>query len=255
MRIAIISDIHGNLTALDAVLADLRQQKPDVVLHGGDLPYGGSHPAEVVDCIVHEGWKGVLGNTDEMLWDTTARPALEAAAPRLKPLFRALFDVCGPATQKMIGPSRMAWLRALPTDLRFEDLRQDNLVLMHAGPGNLWRAPMDTADDAELEKTYTQLNARTVVYGHIHRPFMRKVGGMTVCNSGSVGAPYDGDPRASYLLIDDGQPAIRRVEYDIEKEVGRLLASDYPYKEWIAEMRRKASYVPPPEIGNIADLK
>ena len=52
---------------------------------------------------------------------------------------------------------------------------------------------------------------------------------------------------ASYLLIDDGQPAIRRVEYDVEKEVGRLLASDYPYKEWIAEMRRKGSYVPPPE--------
>ncbi|HXA84409.1 MAG TPA: metallophosphoesterase, partial [Candidatus Dormibacteraeota bacterium] len=52
MRIAIISDIHGNLTALDAVVADLRQQKPDLVLHGGDLPYGGSHPAEVMDCVV-----------------------------------------------------------------------------------------------------------------------------------------------------------------------------------------------------------
>src|SRR4029077_4921084 len=58
MRIAIISDIHGNLTALDAVLADLRRQKPDVIFHGGDLPYGGSHPAEVIDCIAQEGWKG-----------------------------------------------------------------------------------------------------------------------------------------------------------------------------------------------------
>ena len=249
MRIAIISDVHGNLTALDAVLADLRQQKPDVIYHGGDLPYGGSNPAEVIDCIVHEGWQGVLGNTDEMLWDTSARIALEASAPQLKPLFKVLFDSCGPATTQMIGPSRLAWLRALPTELRFEDLRHENLALMHASPGKLWRAPMDTAGDTELENAYKQLNAEIVVYCHIHRPFVRRIGSMTVCNTGSVGSPYDGDPRASYLLIDDGRPVICRVAYDVEKEVGRLLASKYPYKEWIAEMRRKGSYVPPPENG------
>ena len=246
MRIAILADIHGNLTALDAVLADLRQQKPDAI-YGGDLAFGGCNPNEVIDCILQEGWKGVLGNTDEMLWDTSARPGLEASAPQLKPLFKVLFDSSGPATKQMIGPSRLEWLRALPTDLRFEDLRHGNLALMHASPGNLWRAPMDTAEDAELETTYKPLNADIVVYCHIHRPFIRKVGGMTVCNTGSVGSPYDGDPRASYLLIQDGEPAIRRVAYDVEKEAGRLLASDYPYKEWIAEMRQKASYVPPPE--------
>lgn len=244
MRIAILSDIHGNLTALDAVMADLRQQKPDVIYHGGDLPYGGSNPAEVIDCIAQEGWKGVLGNTDEMLWDASARPTLEASAPQLKSLFHALFDLCGPATTQMIGPKRLTWLRTLPAELRLE-----NLVLMHASSGNLWRAPMDTADDAELENTYKQLNAEIVVYCHIHRPFIRRIGSMTVCNTGSVGSPYDGDPRASYLMIDDGQPAIRRVAYDVKKEIGRLLASDYPYKEWIAEMRRKGSYVPPPENG------
>jgi hypothetical protein len=186
----------------------------------------------------------VLGNTDEMLWDTSARPALEASAPHLKPLFKVLFDSAGPATKKMIGPSRLAWLRALPTELRHE-----NLALTHAGPGNLWRAPMETADDAELEKTYKQFNASVVVYCHIHKPFIRKIGNMTVCNTGSVGSPYDNDPRASYLMIDDGQPVTRRMAYDVEKEVGRLLASDYPYKEWIAEIRRKGSYVPPPENG------
>jgi len=165
-----------------------------------------------------------------------------------------LFDLSGPATKEMIGPSRLEWLRALPTQLRFEDLRDKNLALTHASPGNLWRAPMDTADDAELESTYKPLNAEIAVYCHIHRPFIRKVGGLTVCNTGSVGAPYDGDPRASYLLIQDGEPSIRRVTYDLEKEVGRLLASDYPQKEWIAEMRRKGSYLPP-EAGNMADLK
>src|ERR1700748_1749048 len=78
MRIAIISDVHGNLTALDAVLADLRQQTPDVMFHGVDIPYGGCNPCEVIDCIRQEGWQGVLGNTDEMLWNTEPRAALEA---------------------------------------------------------------------------------------------------------------------------------------------------------------------------------
>ena len=91
MRIAIISDVHGNLTALDAVLNDLRRQKPDIVFHGGDIPYGGCNPSEVIDCITQEGWPGVLGNTDEILWTDAARLGLEAAAPKLKPLFRVLF--------------------------------------------------------------------------------------------------------------------------------------------------------------------
>ena len=143
---------------------------------------------------------------------------------------------------------------ALPTDLRFDDLRfeelrHESLALVHASPGNLWRAPMETAGDAELENTYKQMNAEIVVYCHIHKSFIRKVGNMTICNTGSVGSPYDGDPRASYLLIDNGQPETRRVVYDVEKEVGRMLLSNYPQKEWIAEMRRKGNYLPPPENG------
>ena len=68
MRIAIVSDIHGNLTALRAVLGDLRMTAPDVVVHGGDLADSGSAPAETVDLIRELGWPGVFGNTDEMLF-------------------------------------------------------------------------------------------------------------------------------------------------------------------------------------------
>ena len=245
MRTAILSDIHGNLTALDAVLADLRDQKPDQVYHGGDLAAGGCKPAEVIDCIAQEGWEGVVGNTDEMLWTVEARPGLEASAPKLRPLFRVLFESWGPATRKLIGDARLDWLRRLPAELR-----HDNWVLLHASPGNLWRAPMDTADDATLESTYKGLNTALVVYCYIHRPFTRRVGRMTICNCGSVGAPYDGDSRASYLIIDDGRPAIRRVDYEVEKEARRLLASDYPHKEWLAEMRRGGTYLQPPKPEN-----
>ena len=68
MRMAIVSDIHGNRTAFEAVLADLRETSPDLILHGGDLPQGGSSPAEIVDQIRDLGWTGVAGNTDELLW-------------------------------------------------------------------------------------------------------------------------------------------------------------------------------------------
>jgi putative phosphoesterase len=245
MRIAIVSDIHGNLTALDAVAADINRAKPDFVLHGGDLATSGSQPAEVIDLISQLGWSGVIGNTDEMLWTPEALPELIASAPKLNGLLRVLFEAFAPATRALIGQQRMGSLRRLPTELR-----HDNLVLLHASPGNLWKAPLDSSDDASLEKVYGNLGASIVVYCHIHRPFIRRLGGLTICNSGSVGAPYDGDPRASYLLIDNGQPAIRRVEYDVEAEVRRLLASDYPYKHWLAVMRRRGTYVPPFEQGN-----
>src|ERR1700730_806265 len=71
MRIAIVSDIHGNRTAFEAVLADLRQTSPDLIMHGGDLADGGASPVEIVDRIRELGWQGVIGNTDEML----SRPA------------------------------------------------------------------------------------------------------------------------------------------------------------------------------------
>ena len=241
MRIAIISDVHGNLTALEAVMADLRQQTPDIIFQGGDVATAGCNPAEVIDLIADAGWAGVLGNTDEILWDDSGLKVMDASTPKLKSLL-AMIEQFANTTRKMIGDLRLEWLQQLPPELRHE-----NLVLLHASPGNIWRAPMDTANDPALIDAFSSLNAGTVVYCHIHRPFIRRVGGMTICNCGSVGSPYDGDPRASYLVIDDDQPSIRRVEYDVEKEVGRLMASDYPQKEWIARLRRSGSYEALPE--------
>jgi len=87
---------------------------------------------------------------------------------------------------------------------------------------------MPEADDAQLISTYRPCGTSLVVYAHIHRPYVRRVGGLTVANSGSVGSPFDGDPRAAYLLIDAGRPQVVRVEYDVEREVSLLLRFGHP---------------------------
>ena len=116
--------------------------------------------------------------------------------------------------------------------------------MLHASPGNLWRAPMPDTADQELAATYESLAGRIVVYGHIHRPYIRRTQDRTVANTGSVGLSYDGDTRASYLLITGGQCETRRVPYAIGQEIRALLASDYPRREWLAGMLEAGRYAP-----------
>jgi len=239
MRLAIVSDIHGNLTAFEAVLADLKTTSPDLVVHGGDLVMGGPRPAEVVEHIRGLGWAGVVGNTDEVLWAPEQFERQVERAPKLRNLLEILFHDFT-ATRDRISDDQLRWLQALPPDWQ-----NHGVALLHASPGDLWQAPMPECEDQQLVSTYGAIGAGTVIYGHIHRPYVRSVSGMVVANSGSVGMPYDGDPRASYLLIEDGSVAIRRVEYDVEAEIQVLAASGYPRAAWLSEIRRHGKYVAP----------
>ena len=239
MRVAIVSDIHGNLRAFGAVLADLRQVAPDLVVHGGDLVYGGAHPAEIIDQIRSLSWPGVRGNTDEMLWAPESLAEFAATAPKLAPLLGILREII-PPTIASIGEERLRWLEGFP--LLYS---QESFSLVHASPGDLWRAPMPDASDEELQSAYASLGARIVVYGHIHRPYVRRLAGMTVANTGSVSQSYDGDRRASYLVIDGERISIRRVEYDVEKEAEELLHSGLPHAEWLSRILVAGQYCPP----------
>lgn len=239
MRIAVVSDVHGNRRALQAVLADLRQVAPDLVLHGGDLAYGGPHPAEIVDEIRSLGWPGVRGNTDEMLWAPQSLDDFAAKAPKLAPLLSQIRDLI-PSTVGSLGEERLRWLETHPVLYSHE-----RFSLVHAGPNDVWRSPMANATDEELQSTYAPLRAPIVVYGHIHASFIRKLPGMVVANSGSVSQSYDGDTRASYLVIDGDNVAIRRVEYDVQAEAGDLLRSGMPNAEWLARILLAGKYVSP----------
>jgi predicted phosphodiesterase len=243
LLVAIVSDIHGNLTALEAVIADIERREVERVLQGGDLALAGCQPAEVIDRVRELGWDGIVGNTDELLWRPDERVVQERNAPKLRDLLLVLFEDYAPATLELIGDERLGWLRRLP-DLH----RERDLALIHAKPGDLWRAPMPDAEDQILVATYESCRAQKVVYGHIHRPYVRQVGALTIANSGSVGSPFDGDPRASYLLVDESKVEVVRVEYDIEREISLLLGSGYPDAERLAKTRRSGRFIP---VGTI----
>ena len=239
MKIAIVSDVHGNRRAFDAVLADLREVAPDLVLHGGDLAANGAHPEEVVDQIQSLGWQGVCGNTDEMLWYPQRLEEIGKTHPKLAKILTVFKEIV-PTTRDRLGKERLKWLQALPPIYSDE-----NLTLVHASPNDLWRAPLPGAGDIEFQNTYATLKSETVVYGHIHRPHVRRLGKGRVANTGSVSLSYDGDPRASYLVIEGPSVTIRRVDYDIETEAQELLRCGLPHAAWLTRILQSGQYCSP----------
>lgn len=240
MRFAIVSDIHGNLTALEAVIRDLKQTSPDLVIHGGDLAANGPRPAEVIDRIKELNWSGVVGNTDEMLWLPQKLQELQERMPSRHGLRKILFTEIAPATLELIGNERLSWLKGLPPLVRNE-----NMVVLHASPNDLWRAPLATDDDATFMSTYGVLVSRLIVYGHIHNPFIRILDKMQIANCGSVSLSYSGDNRASYLLVDEGRCAIRLVEYAVKDEISLLNERKYPRAQWLGSILKTGRYTPP----------
>jgi len=235
MRVAILSDIHGNRTAFEAVLEDLKETSPDLILHGGDLADAGPSAAEIVDHIRDRGWQGVMGNTDEMLFRPESLEEFALQSSASASLWTAIREMAA-WTRTTLGEERIAWLRTLP---RIQI--QDTLAIVHASPESCWQAPAPDASDDELESAYASLQQTIVVYGHIHRPYIRKLPSAEnrerlIINSGSVSLSYDGDCRASYLLLDGQGAMIRRVEYDINKEVKALASCGIPHGEWVAKI-------------------
>jgi putative phosphoesterase len=239
MRVAIVSDIHGNQRAFQAVLADLQQVAPDLVVHGGDLAAGGAHPADIIDQVRSLGWPGVRGNTDEMLWAPERVAEYAAANPKIATILGRVEETIAP-TLASIGEERLRWLEGLPSLYS-----RENFSLVHASPDNLWRAPMPNASDDELRSIYAPLRSPIVVYGHIHIPYIRRLQDMAVANTGSVSQSYDGDTRASYLVIDGESITIRRVAYDVESEAEELLRSALPHADWMARILLAGKYCPP----------
>jgi hypothetical protein len=181
----------------------------------------------------------VVGNTDEMLFMPESLQEFAKQSPKLQPLFAAIEEMAT-ATCEALGEERLAWLRGLP---RIQI--HGPMALVHASPESPWRAPMPEASDAELESVYGPLGQPIAIYAHIHRSYIRSVSGMIVANTGSVSLSHDGDRRAAYLLLDESTPAIRRVEYDVDRELKALSICGLPHADWVAKILNSGCFQMP----------
>jgi putative phosphoesterase len=216
-RLAVLSDVHGNRLALEAVREAVRLAAPDVVAVAGDLVFNGPDPAGTVDLLREMEGQGALviaGNTDVAVADfdyTAAFPWFPDGAPDH-------FRIAAEWAHETLGPERVEWLRRLPAERRIR-VGGTLLLVCHASPGSQ-TAGFDQGLDATatLERT-SGTDARVICCGHTHVPEVRDMGWRMIVNDGSAGYAFDGDSRASWAMIDVVDdlvtPEIKRVEYDV----------------------------------------
>ncbi|GAC1551587.1 MAG: metallophosphoesterase family protein [Vulcanimicrobiaceae bacterium] len=215
MRIACFSDIHGNLRAFDACLADLHEQGgADTIVGVGEYCMDGPRPEAVVDRLRELGARCVRGNTDRYI---VASADAADADDRTE---RAL------AWQRdRLGDERVAWLGALPFAERFAPggAADDGaaLLVVHANPKSDDEHVWPDADDAFLERITSGVPERTIAFGHLHVPYARVWRDRFFIDVASAGLPKDGDPRAGYAILTHRpggwQVRHRRVAFDADK--------------------------------------
>ena len=217
--LGVLYDVHGNLPALEAVLEDAVDAGADRWLLGGDYALFGGWPAETVARLRgldHATW--IRGNGER--W--TAEPGDLPANPILP-------GAVG-AAREALGEDVVRGLAALP----FEVTLDDGALAVHASPMSDVRSFLPSAGDDEAE-LLSGVRAWRLIFGHTHLPFMRKAGSIELLNPGSVGMPFDGDPRAAYALIaPDGRIERRRVEYDHDASAAKVRARGEGWAEVVA---------------------
>jgi len=237
MQYALISDIHGNLPALDAVLEEIQDRTDvDAILHLGDLVGYAPWPDAVVERIRELGIFGIAGN-----YDSTVSTAYEHCGCRYEdPRQEALAHESFTWTLSNTSPRTRGWLGALPFRLDLRPLgghtSGPRLILIHGNAVLNTVYWTEDRSDAFVRKMLASLNARSgdvVAFGHTHLPWSRIVDGVRLVNTGSVGRPKDGDPRAGYALVEfDGEEPPRwehvRVDYPVEEAATAIRESTLP---------------------------
>lgn len=226
MRIAVFSDIHANLHALQAVWEDLERQKPDAVYCPGDLVGYGAYPNEVIDFLRQRQVPTVMGNYDEGV----GFDLRDCGCAYIQEDDRRLGDLSLRWTQQHTTAEAKAYLQALPLQLRLEE-RSPRLLLVHGSPRKINEYVYEDRLPASLGHIAQGAEADLLVFGHTHLPYVKEVAGVLLVNDGSVGKPKDGDPRAAYALFDVGpklRATIQRVSYDVDAAANAIRTSGLP---------------------------
>lgn len=236
MRYALISDIHGNLPALEAVLADIqRRSDVDAVYHLGDLVGYAPWPNEVVALLRDRAIPGVAGNYDS----TTATDHEHCGCRYEDPRHEELSHLSYEWTRARTSAETKRWLAALPFRIDLRPLgghaSGPSVVLVHGNPILNTVYWTEERDDRFCRKMAGHAGVRAgdvLAFGHTHKPWHRVVEDIHFVNTGSVGRPKDGDWRAGWTRLEVGTGGIEvevvRVEYDVEKAAAAIRASDLP---------------------------
>lgn len=214
MKLLVLSDIHGNWPALEAVIRT--EKRIDGFICLGDIVNYGPHPAQCVAWVeehIFPGWI-VKGNHDRALGC--------GEDPRCSAPYREMAAAMQAYTAKQLSAEAKSYLAGLPT-MASQVVDKSNVMFCHAAPSD----PLYAYIPKEYARQWTDevvlaRNPDFLFVGHTHHPFIRQFGDTTVVNPGSVGQPKDGDPRASFVLWRDGVVELRRAEYDVRSVVRDL---------------------------------
>jgi len=215
MRVAVITDIHGNLPALQASLEAIEAIGVDQIYCGGDLVGYGPYPNEVCALIEDLGISTIYGNYDYAI----ARELEDCGCAYVTPHDRALGQESVDWTLAHTNEVSKAFMRGLPFDLRFQ-MGDNRVRVVHGSPRKVNEYLFEDKPASLYERLAVSAECDVLVFGHTHKPWVHEYGGVLFVNCGSVGKPKDGDPRAAFAVLDliDGRvvPSIERVPYDAD---------------------------------------
>ena len=247
-RLAIFSDIHANLPAMEAVGSHLLKGKYDGVYCLGDLGGYASQPNEVQEMVMGCRCPTVMGNYDEGVGFSKD----DCGCHYIKPFDIEMSNISFGWTREHTTDDNKAWLRTLPREIRLE-IEGKRILLCHGSPASTTEYLFEFRSEAYLRKFTPggkhDAQADIIVFGHTHVPYHRELDGVHFINTGSVGRPKDGDPRAGYCVItvDGGHVTTEqiRLPYDVEAACSRLLAAGLP--DYFADYLRTGGDAPASE--------
>jgi len=229
MRLAVFSDIHGNIQGLNAVLADIERRGADLVWCGGDLVGYGANPGEVIDRIRALAIPTIMGNYDDGIGyfrivcgcDYATEEAAERGARSIA------------WTKAHTTEEQRAYLRNLPYRIQRE-IEGHQVVLVHGSPARLNEYLYETVEEQVFAAHLDQTRTDVLLFGHTHKPFHKVVNGRHLVNTGSAGKPKHGNPNATYVLLDLTPGAVHveiiEVAYDFEAAARAVEATDLPHE-------------------------
>jgi putative phosphoesterase len=244
-RLAIFSDIHANLPAMEAVRRSIESSAFDGIYCLGDIGGYASQPNEVQELIMSMGCPTVMGNYDEGVGFNKD----DCGCHYIKPFDIEMSNTSFLWAREHTTDENKAWLRELPREIRFE-VGGKKVLLCHGSPRDTTEYLFENRSDGYLRQFVADGKADAcadiIVFGHTHVPFHRTVDGVEFVNTGSVGRPKDGDPRAGYcvMTIDGSNLSVEqiRLEYDVELACSRLVTAGLP--EYFADYLRFGGDIP-----------